>query len=346
MLDPQHTQQKFLELLTATCEAMNHHIYDKLKFYRENSGKKMEAIVLQELQLHAKGTMFEDDIRLADSDREFPDIIVGKTYGIEVKTSNSSWKSVGSSIMESTRVHGVEKIYMFFGNLSKKEAGFQFKLYEDSLNNIAVTHSPRYSINMNLKKDETIFEKMNITYDEFRSHEAPTDILKSYYRSKLSEGQTLWWMGNEEAVTSPVLTMWNAVSKPSQQLLIIWGLCLFPELVDGKRNTKYNRFSFWLVTDRGIIPHALRDNFSSGGQVDININGKIYNGQPKVLNLLNENKEIIKKTIKKMDSQLLKDNWHVEEIESGCDRVSQWIDIVCESGGRKIERSILKKIFK
>lgn len=345
MFDPQYSQDKLLELLTVTCETMNDNILDKIKFYRENSGKQMEELVLRELQSHAKGTIFENEIRLANSDRDFPDIIIGDTYGIEIKTSNSSWKSVGSSIMESTRVPGVQKIYVFFGNLSKKNPGFRFKLYEDSLYNIAVTHSPRYSIDMNLKEDETIFEKMDITYDEFRSHNDPTDVLKNYYRRILPEGQTLWWLGNEVTTQPSVLTMWNILDKQKQNELIVQGLCQFPELIDGDKRTKYNRMSFWLVMEHGIIPHALRDKFSSGGKVDIIINGKIYSRQPQILNLLNENKKIIKKTIKAIDSEKLKEFWDVTEVESGSHRVDQWVNEVCKRGQLKSDHSLLKEIF-
>lgn len=345
MISTEETHKQFTKLLDATCKSMDDDIFENYEFYRNNSGKKMELIVVQNLQAHAKGTIFENEIRLANSDREFPDIIIGNIYGVEVKTSNSSWKSVGSSIMESTRVYGIEKIYIFFGNLSPKEAGFKVKLYENSLNNIAVTHSPRYSIDMKLEEDETIFKKMDTTYDEFRSDDDPTGVLKKYYRKILPEGQTLWWLGNEVTTEPSVLTMWNVLDKQKQNELIVQGLCQFPELIDGDKRTKYNRMSFWLVMEHGIIPHALRDKFSSGGKVDITVNGEPYRRQPQVLNLLNENKKIIKKTIKVIDSEKLKEFWDVTEVESGRHRVAQWINEVCKRGQVKIDHSILKKIF-
>ena len=43
---------------------------------------------------------------------KFPDIQAEQYYGVEVKTTASdTWKSVGSSIVESTRIEDVSMIY-------------------------------------------------------------------------------------------------------------------------------------------------------------------------------------------------------------------------------------------
>lgn len=344
MLNTQETREEFVKLLTDTCDSMNTGVYDNLKFYRENSGKRMENIVVSELQAHAKGTIFENKIRLANSDRDFPDIIVGEIYGIEVKTSNSGWKSVGSSIMESTRIPGVESIFMFFGNLGWNNPGFRVKPYEDSLSHIAVTHSPRYSINMELSEGNTIFEKMDIPYDAFRNHSSPTDVLKEYYRSHLSEGQTLWWMGTNETTTSPILTMWSALEKKEQQRFIVSGFCFFPELIAGDTKTKYNRMSFWLVTNFGVIPHALRDKFSSGGRVNFKIDGNEYKNKNRVYYILSYYVEHVKSAILSAEIEELKERWNIHQIHIGEDRIRQWIDLVISHGSAEVE--LLYDLFK
>ena len=46
---------------------------------------------------------------------------------------------------------------MLFGKLGGKTAEFKCRPYEDCLSDIAVTHSPRYLINMELTKEQDYF---------------------------------------------------------------------------------------------------------------------------------------------------------------------------------------------
>ena len=105
-----------------------------------------------------------EEIKLV-SGAKFPDIQAEQYYGVEVKTTASdTWKSVGSSIVESTRIEDVSMIYMLFAKLGGDFAEFRCKPYEDCLDNISLTHQPRYQIDMELeeKKRENIFQKMKI----------------------------------------------------------------------------------------------------------------------------------------------------------------------------------------
>src|SRR5699024_13488 len=102
----------------------------------------------------------------------------------------------GSSIVESTRVDDIEKIYLLFGKLSNP-IEFKAKAYEDCLSDIVVTHSPRYKINMELDDGETIFDKLEVGYDELRNRENSIGIVKDYYRRYRKEGEILWWIDSE-----------------------------------------------------------------------------------------------------------------------------------------------------
>ena len=65
--------------------------------------------------------------------------------------------------METLRESEIEKVFLLFGRLSAPEIDFRCKPYEECLSEIAVTHSPRYLINMDMHgSDMTIFEKMGI----------------------------------------------------------------------------------------------------------------------------------------------------------------------------------------
>ncbi|RHB46846.1 hypothetical protein [Exiguobacterium sp. AM39-5BH] len=107
--------EQFVDLVERTCDVMNQKAQHNPSFYRSNDGKMMESVVWEEFADQARETIFEQQVSLVPSTRSFPDIIIGGKFGVEVKTSKSGWKSLGSSIMESTRIPGVEHIAMFSG---------------------------------------------------------------------------------------------------------------------------------------------------------------------------------------------------------------------------------------
>lgn len=49
---------------------------------------------------------------------------------------------------------------------------------------------------MLLEKGESIFEKMDITYDNLRELDNPITPVAKYYKSLLREGESLWWTSN------------------------------------------------------------------------------------------------------------------------------------------------------
>ena len=78
----------------------------------------------------AVGTPFEDSIELIGG-QKFPDIIAKKFYGIEVKTTTQNhWKTTGNSVLESTRVDNVERIFMLFAKLASP-IEFRCRPYEE-----------------------------------------------------------------------------------------------------------------------------------------------------------------------------------------------------------------------
>lgn len=117
--------------------------------YCDCKSKELENVVVNVMKELCGRTPFRvEEIRLVSA-QYFPDIIAEKYYGVEVKsTKENHWTSTGSSIVESTRDKNVENIYMLFGKLGGKTAEFKCRPYEDCLSDIAVTHSPRYLINM------------------------------------------------------------------------------------------------------------------------------------------------------------------------------------------------------
>jgi len=130
-------------------------------YYKKRSGLDLEEDVYHAVCHCAKGTPFEGTISLV-SGKHFPDIVANQYYGIEVKsTQGDKWTSIGSSILESTRISNVERIFLTFGKLGG-QITFLSKPYESCLSDIAVTHYPRYKIDMQLEHGQSIFDKMAI----------------------------------------------------------------------------------------------------------------------------------------------------------------------------------------
>ena len=136
------------------------------------SPEEFERQVAEALNHAAQGTAFESTIQLVTG-HKFPDISVMDHYGIEVKSTKSNhWKTLGNSVLESTRIREIETIYIFFAQLLK-DPKLKFRKYQDCLSEVQITHSPRYMIDMDLPPGQSIFDKMGMDYEEVRLNERP-----------------------------------------------------------------------------------------------------------------------------------------------------------------------------
>lgn len=193
---------------------LNSEAPDKELYYKGRNGTQLEEDVYDALTRCATHTPFENTIQLV-SGASFPDIVANNFYGVEVKSTNKNhWKSIGSSILESTRNQCVERIFLTFGKLGKPVT-FKSRPYEECLSGISVTHYPRYQIDMELSHGETIFDKMGIDYDVLRKMDNPVTPVSQYYRQQLKPGEGLWWAADydiEETVAPPTVRLWSALS--------------------------------------------------------------------------------------------------------------------------------------
>lgn len=179
--NPEPRKEIFQSLLDNTIAFLKSDSKKNQKTYETLLGNKLEGVVADIMSERAKGSPFENSIELI-SGQKFPDIIAKKYYGVEVKTSKQDhWTTTGNSVLESTRVEGVERIYMLFG---KMVSPFDFKCrpYEECLSEVVVTHSPRYLIDMNLPAGQTIFDKLKIPYDTLRTSTNPIKPIVNYYK--------------------------------------------------------------------------------------------------------------------------------------------------------------------
>lgn len=262
----------FAEFMNITEKYMNDFSEKDHSYCKGFKPEDLEKEAVRVLRITCHSTPFrEEDIKLVSGHR-FPDILASKDYGIEVKSvKGNKWTSTGSSIVESTRIEGVDRIYLLFGCLGTTPAAFKCRLYQECLSEIAVTHSPRYQIDMELAENEDIFSKMGTEYDKFRKlgeDEKIGEVRKFYIKKARVEGKVSfpWWLNT----TSPIsLSFYSDESKETKEDLICRAFILFPDLLCNNTEGPLKRVALWLCTHYSIINSSLRDMFSAGGRKSI-----------------------------------------------------------------------------
>ncbi len=322
-------RNEFDLLLSSTITELNVHAKSSSKKVATLLGRNLEPFVKDIMSEIAIGTPFENSIELIGG-QKFPDIVANKYYGIEVKTTTQNhWKTTGNSVLESTRVNDVERIFMLFAKLASP-IEFRCRPYEEVLSEVVVTHSPRYLIDMNLEKGKTIFDKIKMPYDTLRKKENPIKPLVNYYKSKLKAGEELWWMDSENGNDSSniVIRIWNNLPQNEKQELKNSSMIFFPELF-GNRSDKFNRVAIWLATRKSIVCPNIRDLFTAGGKVDIIIGTKKYDRVPRIFLNLFQNLPQILENIVKISPIELSEYWEIKTSEKN--KIFDWIDLVSES---------------
>ena len=215
------------------------------------------------------------EIQYEQGSHVFPDVVLvfanGEKYGIEVKsstsTSSKNWKINGNSVLGSTKEDVVDT-YIIFGKTAIGNQGFRCKRYEDAIANVAVTHSPRYAIDMEIASNETFFAKSGLTYKQISESNDPIGQITAYFRS---QGQHAWWLAES---TPAAIRMFSDLSIKEKKTLLGYCFAHFPE-VFSNRNDKFSCCAMWLASEHSIVSSSLRDNFSAGGKYEYGKFGKI-----------------------------------------------------------------------
>ncbi len=310
-----HVDQLVASLMTDSIRYMNECAKANPKAYTKMSGTDVEILSRDSMQTVAP--KFCIDPKLIDlvSGHTFPDIILKNTYyGVEVKsTQKDAWTSTGSSIVESTRYSDIQRVYMLFGKLGGKPE-FRCKPYQKCLSNIAVTHSPRYLIDMQLEENDTIFAKMSKDYDEFRLLPENEKIshVRRYYLSQakrrkdesLNKNSMPWWMGEQTEVD---FSFYNDLSTSAKEAIMPRLFIIFPTLFDADSDKRFKPIAIWLCDRYSMICYNMRDAFTAGGTI------KRYNGQvlerafPAIVGKLIKQLDTIKSLLNHPDQDLLND---------------------------------------
>lgn len=271
--------QAFADLMKKTERILNNEALENPDKYKRLNSSTLEPCAVEKIKIACTDSPFDpNEVKLISGQR-FPDIIADKYYGIEVKsTKEDHWTSTGSSIVETTRIENVDDIYMLFGKLGGKVPQFKCRPYQDVLYDIAVTHSPRYLINMELSENETIFSKMGTTYDDFRTSPDNISKVRHYYKEralKMKKQEMPWWITSEnvEAAHSFTIKLWNTLDIRKKRELQSKCMILFPEAMNPARNPlKYNNTTLWLCSYNQVVNPNIRDLYSAGGKIT-HVNG-------------------------------------------------------------------------
>jgi len=327
-VNPEPNKKEFDFLLNSTIEELNNQAKKSAKKISVLTGNKLEPLVEAVMKDLAVGSPFENSIEHIGG-QKFPDIVAKKYYGVEVKTTTQNhWKTTGNSVLETTRVDDVERIFMLFAKLASP-IEFRCRPYEECLSEVVVTHSPRYLIDMNLEKGKTIFDKIKTPYDTLRKKDNPIKPIVAYYKSKLKPGEDLWWIDQENTKSSNlVIKVWNNLSITEKQELKNKAMVYFPELFSNS-SEKFGRFAIWLVTREAIVCPNIRDMFSAGGKGKIVIGKNVFSNVPRIfLNLFENFDSIIERLVLASPSEL-SEYWGFKTTERG--KVSDWIELVNEN---------------
>lgn len=326
--NPEPNRNEFDHLLNSTIAELNSQAKKSAKSISALAGNKLEPLVKDVMSDLAIGSPFENSIELIGGQR-FPDIVAKKYYGVEVKTTTQNhWKTTGNSVLETTRVDNVERIFMLFAKLASP-IEFRCRPYEECLSEVVVTHSPRYLIDMNLEKGKTIFDKIKTPYDTLRKKDNPIKTIVDYYKSKLKPGEDLWWIDQENAKSSSlVIKVWNNLSIGEKQKLKNKAMVYFPELFSNS-SEKFGRFAIWLVTREGIVCPNIRDMFTAGGKGKVVVGKNVYTNVPRIFLNLFENLDSIIETLIITPSAELTEHWGIKTSEKK--KVFDWIELVDEN---------------
>lgn len=316
---------EFHRLLKSTVDELNGKAGGLVNQISNLSGTKLEYYAADIMKECAVNTPFEGSIECTPG-QSFPDIIAKKYYGVEVKTTiKNHWKTTGNSVLESSRLADVERIFLLFGKLFDP-IEFRCRPYEDCLSEVVVTHSPRYLIDMNLSKEQTIFDKINIPYDDLRTRPNPIREITNYYKKNLKKGDELWWLDQSEPTSSNLIVrLWSNLTKMEQETIKVQAFAFFPELISNS-GSKYSRLAMWLTNVKGIVCPSLRDTFTSGGRENIFTLAGGYKNAPRILYNLHSHIEKIKTVLKETTAEELSKYWNFQTTEEK--KFTDWLALL------------------
>jgi len=204
----------------------------------------------------------------------FPDVTIKNTgVGIELKGSESSRRFNGNSVVASTMIPGLKKIYLLYWVSQTNEVGYRD--YFECVPTPVVTHSPRFQLDIDLKPTDSMFglesgKAGNVSELIFGSHGIDSDkIIQWMVDRAKNRGETPWWISHDENLPtgSTGLIKFTNLSIDKRRAFMKAAFLAFPRIISKKSNNKYTGLFEWAIAAKSIL--STRDDFSAGGKEKI-----------------------------------------------------------------------------
>lgn len=210
----------------------------------------------------------------------FPDIVLDDV-GVEVKfTESDTWRCIANSVLETNKVRTVKHIavvYCKMGGIPE----VRFDDWEHAVMHVRTSHVPRFELEIGA--EHSLFTTMGISYDDFSALDMPQKMvyIRKYARSRLKEGEHLWWLDEtEDAANEHTLPMnarlYTNLDTEEKTKLRAEAVLLCPQILSsGRSRHKYDDLVMFMLTYHGVLCHQARDLFSAGSAAGVGGNGRI-----------------------------------------------------------------------
>ena len=196
--------------------------------------------------------------------------------------------------------------------------------YEKCVMHVRTSHVPRFEVEIGAS--ESLFDKLGITYDDFRASEMHDKMqyIRKYARGRLKEGERMWWLedspGEEHSV--PIQArLYTTLPESEKTQLRAEAILLCPQIVKSSgAKHKYDDVALYLLTYHGVLCHQTRDLFSAGSVANPDNDNEGGNYVERALKLME--KELLNAALR-MDSALFEEYWGVNVLPEN--RIKEWL---------------------
>lgn len=320
----------FVEQVVEQLSYMHKSLKDP-RFSRNTSPSDFELLVYEASQEVILQNKLNCCINYTEGGYAFPDLVYtfddGSNFGIEVKSSislnssNDSWVTLGNSILGSTRID-VEDMHLIFIKINKNGCFINYARYEDAISDIVVTHSPRFKINLSQKPNESFFAKSGISYGQLTDSNDPIGLVTNYFKE---QGETAWWIAES---TPAIIKTWSEISDALKNEILSKAFLIFPELIYSTSSNKYKNLAKWLVANYSIVDSSLRDRFTAGGRITIEIDSATFLDMPRVYESFYYSFPLFSKYLMETTLDELQEFWdgYDPKNDSPAARLSYWME--------------------
>lgn len=275
----------------------------------------------------------------------FPDIVLGDV-GVEVKfTESDTWRCIANSVLETNKVHSVKHICVVYCKMGGTPE-VKYDDWEHAVMHVRTSHVPRFELEIGAKR--SLFSIMGISYDDFSSLEMQDKMvyIRQYARSRLKEGEHLWWLDETDDANAHTLPMnarlYTNLETEEKTRLRAEAVLLCPQILSsGRSKHKYDDLVMFMLTYHGVLCHQARDLFSAGSaagvggygrkkqtKMDAQLQGQEFDGIY-ILRALLLLEDDMRKAAEYLDSKLFLEYWGKEakhiQLENPEARIRFWL---------------------